>query len=442
MLNLPGTRQTSPTEPQPPSIVDPQSLVQAFEWFTSATASRESSYPVLQAELMPSREDLSINNGDLARSLAEITAMKACLGRILEGLPCGVLLVDSAFRVCFASRAAERLLALGGDLAVRAGAPVPASLRSVLEQIVAEKSETEKTWLQEGPEGCRWIGVTWSALPENTDLGEDFVFTLRDVTEQKRLEEKHEFARRVQALAQMTALLAHEIRNPLGSLELFVGLIKQATLDQPEVAAWVVHVQAGLRALSATVNNVLQFYTQAAPHAVSVEIGKLVASTVEFLQPLALQRSMGVAFVDPGVAVPVNADPHRLQQVFFNLAINAFRAMSAGGMLTVRIRLEQYGTNSSVQIDFEDQGAGIAPKNLGRIFEAGFTTNRGSPGLGLAVCKKVVDEHGGALRVRSEPGKGTIFTLILPAARSADLQVGTCRSEARRYKEIVAGGEA
>jgi len=285
-----------------------------------------------------------------------------------------------------------------------------------LERTIAENSETEKTWRQEGPEGCRFIGVTCTALAENTELREVFVFILRDVTEQKRLEEKQEFARRIQALAEMTALLAHEIRNPLGSLELFIGLIKQATLDQPEVAAWVVHVQAGLRALSATVNNVLHFYAQAGTQTVSVDIVKLVGATVEFLQPLALQRSMGVVFVDPGAAVLVNADPHRLQQVFFNLAINGFRAMSAGGLLTVRIGSERQGPNASVEIDFEDQGVGIASSNLGRIFEPGFTTNRGSPGLGLAVCQKVVVEHGGTLRVRSELGKGTTFTLALPMA--------------------------
>jgi signal transduction histidine kinase len=266
---------------------------------------------------------------------------------------------------------------------------------------------------------------------KNRDLARILAATRAMIAVQKRLEEKQESARRVQALAEMTALLAHEIRNPLGSLELFVGLIKEATRTQPEVAAWVVHVQAGLRALSAIVNNVLQFYTQAAPRTLSTDLAKLLAGTVEFLQPLALQRSMGVVFVDPGVAVLVNADPHRLQQVFFNLAINGFRAMSAGGRLTVRIRLQGHGPNPSVEIDFEDQGVGIAPANLGRIFEAGFTTNRGSPGLGLAVSKKVVAEHAGTLEVRSELGKGTTFTLAFPVARSVDpaCGVGTCQAE-------------
>jgi signal transduction histidine kinase len=398
-------------------MAGPESLAQASEWLTpSATHSPESYYVLLQAEMVRLGEELAIKKLDLARSLADSRAMNTRWGRILEALPCGVLLVDSALRLCFASRAAERLLALGAELAAQSGAAVPEPLRSLLEEVIAEKSETERIWRREGPEGCRCIGVTCTSLAENHDLREVFVFILRDVTEQRRLEEKHEFARRVQALAQMTALLAHEIRNPLGSLELFVGLIKQATLDQPEVAAWVVHVQAALRALSATVNNVLQFYAQAAPHTMSVDIVKLVRGTLEFLQPLALQRSMGVVFVDPGAAILVNADPHRLQQVFFNLAINAFRAMSAGGLLTVRISLERQSPSPCAQIDFEDQGGGIAHANLGRIFDAGFTTNRGSPGLGLAVCKKVAAEHGGTLRVRSELGEGATFTLALPLA--------------------------
>src|SRR5271165_970261 len=209
MLNLPAIWQTSPTDPEPSSMAGPESLAQAFEWLTpSATDSPESYYALLQAEMVRLGEELAIKKRDLACSLA-----------------------------------AERLLALGGELAAQSGAAVPEALRSLLGEIIAEKSETERIWRREGPEGCRCIGVTCTSLAENHDLREVFVFILRDVTEQRRLEEKQEFARRVQALAEMTALLAHEIRNPLGSLELFVGLIKQATLDQPEVAAWVVHVQ-------------------------------------------------------------------------------------------------------------------------------------------------------------------------------------------------------
>src|SRR6516164_5146988 len=190
MLHLPATRQTSPTDTEPAAVVDPESSARTFEWLASAIGLPESSYIPLQAELVRLREELPIKRRDLARSLANSRAMNARWERVLEGLPCGVLLVDSAFRLCFASPAAERLLALGGERALRSGAVVPESLRSLLERTIAENSETEKTWRQEGPEGCRFIGVTCTALAENTELREVFVFILRDVTEQKRLEEK------------------------------------------------------------------------------------------------------------------------------------------------------------------------------------------------------------------------------------------------------------
>jgi signal transduction histidine kinase len=216
---------------------------------------------------------------------------------------------------------------------------------------------------------------------------------------------------RMRALAEMTALLAHEIRNPLGSLELFAGLVKEATQKDPEVSQWMVHVQAGLRALAATVNNVLHFYSQAPLQTIPINVVELLTDTMEFLQPLALQRGMGINFVNPQKEVLIDADPHRLQQVFFNVTINALRAMSAGGAVTVRVSTEKKDGTPCVNIAFEDQGCGISAENIEKIFAAGFTTKRGSPGLGLAVCKRVIEQHGGALQVTSVPGHGTTFTL-------------------------------
>jgi signal transduction histidine kinase len=112
----------------------------------------------------------------------------------------------------------------------------------------------------------------------------------------------------------------------------------------------------------------------------------------------------------------LQADPHRLQQVFFNLALNAFRAMAPGGTLAVNLAWSPGGRRSQVQIDFEDQGIGISADEIERIFEPGFTTHAGSPGLGLSVCRKVVEQHRGTIRAHSEPRLGSTFTITLPAA--------------------------
>ena len=142
----------------------------------------------------------------------------------------------------------------------------------------------------------------------------------------------------------------------------------------------------------------------------------MLRETVEFLGPLARQRGMQVRLDNRAGKVLLHADPHRLQQVFLNLALNAFRAMSPGGWLVVNVAWTLSADCPQVQIDFEDQGIGIPEEAMEKIFEPGFTTHAGSPGLGLSVCKKVIEQHGGTIRVHSAPRLGSTFTLTLPAA--------------------------
>jgi signal transduction histidine kinase len=112
--------------------------------------------------------------------------------------------------------------------------------------------------------------------------------------------------------------------------------------------------------------------------------------------------------------VLLHADPHRLQQVFLNLSLNAFRAMSPGSLLVVNVARANPSEGTRVQVDFEDQGCGISEDHLEKIFDPGFTTHAGSSGLGLAVCKRVIEQHGGTIRVHSAPRLGTTFSLSLP----------------------------
>ena len=179
---------------------------------------------------------------------------------------------------------------------------------------------------------------------------------------------------------------------------------------------WTDHVQAGLRSLSATVNNVLQFHSQASPQLTAVNLGRLMRESVDFLRPLARQGGLRIDFQNSLGELEIAADSHRLQQVFFNLALNAFRAMSVNGMLLVRLEWADYDLLNDVRIDFEDTGRGIPANQFEKIFESGFTTNPGNPGLGLAVCRTVIEQHGGRIHVASESGKGTTFSLILPRA--------------------------
>lgn len=414
MSILPGSRQEVSVQTNDPIPFDRASLAKAFESFTHVAGSLENSYGELQQEVAKLRHELEIKNHDLARSLAENRKMRSYLGGILEVLPCGILAVDGSFRLRYANPLAHVLLSCSPEAGIRSPLPVPGTLRSLLREVAAGARGTERTWALHTGEHSTFLAVSCVAQPENDGAGGETVFIVRDVTETKRLEEEHEFARRMQALAEITAVLAHEIRNPLGSLELFAGLIKDATKEHAEVSQWIVHMQAGLRALSATVNNVLHFHSMMPSQLKPLDVVRLLAETVEFLQPLALQRGMGIELIPAEKEILIPGDSHRLQQVFFNLTSNAFRAMPSGKTLKVRVRVNQQDGSAMARIDFQDEGTGISMDHLDRIFDPGFTTVKSSPGLGLAVCKRLIAQHKGKIEVQSKLGEGTTFSLFLP----------------------------
>jgi signal transduction histidine kinase len=447
-------KKARPLSPQRAS--SKHSLAAAFETFTNAAGSLERSYSHLQAEVLRLRFELERTNGELTASLEENAHMRRYLARIVEGLPCGVVVADSQGEPRLMNPAARRLLRAKGTDAGAGAAPghgaaltlIPWPLRQSMEKSQWGIERGDEEFTIETDQGARTVGLSCAVLGEAGDAGSsgESVFLLRDVTEAKRLAAESESVRRKESLAEMATLLAHEIRNPLGSLELFAGLLADAAVKQPELRRWTDHIQAGLRSLSATVNNVLQFHSQPAPQLSPVNLGRMLRESVDFLRPLARQSGLRIDLQSLVGEVEIPADGHRLQQVFFNLALNAFRAMSLGGTLLVRAQWHDeahlfssgHGFNpvaageestppqplrhaadgetdcGEVRIDFEDTGKGIAAQHLPKIFDAGYTTQPGTPGLGLAVCRTVMEQHRGRISVASEPGKGTTFSLILP----------------------------
>jgi signal transduction histidine kinase len=407
-----------------PSGATKRTLQRAFQSFAGAAESLEKSYGQLHAEVLRLRLALDRTNSDLATSLEENAGMRRYLTRILENLPCGVLVIDQQGQPKMMNPEARRLLSGAvetpdamdaANVANACGELAPEAMRGLLEASRAGEALEQERQIPTA-QGMRTIGLACAVLGESSRAGaaSESVFILRDVTEERRRAAERETARRKESLAEMATLLAHEIRNPLGSLELFAGLLADATAAQPDLRRWTDHIQAGLRSLSATVNNVLQFHSEPAPQLAPVNLGRLMRESVEFLRPLARQAGLRIDLQNALGELEAPADAHRLQQVFFNLSLNAFRAMGLGGTLEVHLLWADLDNFSNVQIDFADNGRGIAPEHLQEMYEPGFTTHAGNPGLGLAVCRTVMEQHGGTIRASSEMGKGTTFSLILP----------------------------
>ena len=364
-----------------------------------------------------------MTNRDLASSLEENHRIRERLRRILEGLPCGVLVIEAGDRISTLNPEAVRLL----GTSFQSAAALPDRLSEALQRARATGEEVEWPLSDLDPIRTGWVAIGHAWLEQNREAGATSVFILRDVSEAKKMEQDREHLRRQQALVEMSALLAHEIRNPLGSLELFAGLLAEANLEG-ESRRWIEHVQAGLRTLSATVNNVLHLYNTPQPEFAETDAGQLLDWAYDFLLPLAKQARVEMQIINDLNGVVIPADRHRLEQVLLNLALNAFRFMPGGGWLSIRGTEGGSLTNSSrdgardsveervdgVEIVVRDTGPGIVAEDLPRIFEAGFSTHPGSSGLGLAVCRRIVEQHGGSIEVESRAGHGATFRLRLP----------------------------
>jgi two-component system sensor histidine kinase FlrB len=437
-------------------------LARAFASFTEAAGSLERSYGQLQGQVGHLRQELEVTNRDLATSLEENHRIRERLRRILEGLPCGILVLEGGGRISTLNPEAARLL--GGNF--ESADALPSSLRTALDRVRESGDEFELPVVGESilasstslssasdlslcpPAGERrgenesdsnqlsssfsaaksiWVALRHAWLEQNGDHATS-VFILRDVSEAKKLEQDREQLRRQQALVEMSALLAHEIRNPLGSLELFAGLLAEANLEG-ESRRWIEHVQAGLRTLSATVNNVLHLHNTPQPDLAPTDAGQLLDWAYDFLLPLAKQARVEMQIVNGLNGVTIHADRHRLEQVLLNLALNAFRFMPGGGWLSIR-GVECSQDRGVVEVVIRDTGPGIALEDLPHIFEAGFSTRAGSSGLGLAVCRRILEQHNGSIVAESRPGYGATFRLRLPRDAAGGRGIFSCNLSA------------
>lgn len=396
--------------PPPSAVKGP--LAEAFKAFMATADRMEASYGQLQAEVARLRRELEERNAALTVSLAENKNIRAALKRILDALPCGVIVIDANDGIVLVNPEASRLLGTAADSASLLQ-QFPAHIQPLLKAAIARDDEHEVTL--DAEKTARWLSIRRTALqvessPDNGCESDQFVLILRDVTARKQAEQQRETSRNMLALGEMAAVLAHEIRNPLGSMELWTSVLdKQSTIGE-EGKYCVEHLQAGIRSLSATVNNVLQFHGHGSAGLVRLKLKAVLQNGIAFIRPLAEQAGVKLAI---GLEIDneeIEGDPNGLQQVILNLAINAFRHTPAGGSLNISARLR----DNLVIVDFADTGEGIAEQNLPNIFNAGFSGSNQRPGLGLTICQRIMGQHRGAIRVQSRACQGTRFSLEFP----------------------------
>lgn len=398
-------------------------LASEFSEFIQAASKLEDSYRSLQGEVATLSKELAERNAALSSSLAENERMHQALQQIVNSMPCGVLVVNREDRVTTINPECKRLLGLSGLKTGRRGAITIHQISQWsglnLELFVAETagSDAAQEFCIRDAAGSRWIEARNRRLVGHTgktNIPEQSILILRDISAQKRAEQEREAARKAMALAEIATILAHEIRNPLASLELFAGLIESETEQRDE---WISNLRAGIRSLSGTVNNVLAFHGSGAIKMTPVELSAVIANALLFARPQADQAGVRLQWADKERRVWIDGNESALQQVMLNLISNAIRHTPSGGSVMVALG-ELSGPASGAMratATFTDTGCGIRSDQIERIFEPGFSGSGDSSGLGLAVCERIMRQHRGQISAANVAGSGARFTLDFPA---------------------------
>jgi signal transduction histidine kinase len=221
-------------------------------------------------------------------------------------------------------------------------------------------------------------------------------------------------AAKLAAIGELAASVVHEIKNPLQIMMMHLEMVERGR----PLPNWTELLGQQVKRLSEIAKRLMNFARNVADDVLmeSVNVNKAIEDVVAIIQHDFKSSNITVA-LDLAPELPTIAgNANYLQQVFLNLAINARDAMAKGGTFSVKTRVK----GTAIRVDVSDTGSGIAPENMEKIFFAFFTTKElgKGTGLGLAVCSKIVERHGGKISVTSEAGKGTTFTVTLPLRRA------------------------
>jgi signal transduction histidine kinase len=220
---------------------------------------------------------------------------------------------------------------------------------------------------------------------------------------------------RLAALGQLAAGLAHELRNPLGTIRASAEMLTRSVASENEVAREVAgFIAEEVDRTNSLVTRFLDFVRPLQLRPAAADLAQVLDRSVAMVDREAAAREVTIYKNYSPDIPPFPLDAELMERVFYNLLVNAAQATAPGGAVTVKTR----PVADNAEISVIDRGEGIEPKLLDTIFNPFFTTKADGVGLGLAICSKIVDQHGGKITVESERGKGTVFRVYLPMAEA------------------------
>ena len=338
---------------------------------------------------------------------------------ILEGLGEGIVAFDQTHRAVMAN---THLIALMGwdKQAVCGASPEvlfaqrPELLR-ILNEGMKKKVLVSDTDLvhHNADGGLQHLRVSTSFLDADTQCG--LVLAVRDVSEIKRMEWEIFQVEKMTALGRLAASVAHEVRNPLGAIDIQLQLLEEdlgelASALKERLVGRLNIAQTEMKRLDRLVYNFLRFSRTPKLHLRQVSLNDVIRRVFELVSPEARERDIVLRLELSEDLPAINGDEDQLGQAVLNIVVNAFQSMATGGDLVARTQTE----SGQVCLMLTDTGCGIPEEEVDRIFEFYYTTQDEGTGLGLSMAQRIIYQHGGHIDVESRPEWGTTFRVYLP----------------------------
>jgi signal transduction histidine kinase len=406
------------------TTTDSDLLHEAFRSFDDAAATLQQSYQTLTSRLEQLDVELADRNEALGRNLRANEELREHLTAIVESLSTGLLVLDTEGTITRCNQAGEQLLGLTRD------EMMGCSLAACLKEAHLDGDVYPLTTRHGAT-----VALSQRALQTSEGHHAGNLVLIQDVTAVRELEDRLQRRNRLAAMGEMVGRIAHEIRNPLGSIELFASMLRRDLNGVPALRGYAEHISSSVHMMNRLLTNLLVYTKPDCSHGKWHETEALMLDALTLAAHAVANTRIDIRLhVDPPAA-RIWCDAAQMKQVLLNLILNSIHAMPGSGTLTLSAMLaeEQATGGPGLRVSVSDTGSGIPAAQRSRIFDPFYTTRDEGTGLGLAIVHAIVEAHRGRIDVESVEGRGTTFTIALPHHQETEgVQTAGCPASDRK----------